>query len=200
MQLDDPCLESSPLQARNYVIACYAVALVQGETIKGFQLRHATLMGYIRRVIQLHTDRHLHNPSSAHINYISLITDAVRKWELVPNRREVIHDAMFHHLLRTSSSHHRDSFHAAATDWSLLGRYTGFRKSEWCQDSPHTYARITDPLWGERPDSIALIAEDFVLKDAHGIRVVVSSSTKPTDVQHAEMRIRYQKTRTTTRF
>jgi hypothetical protein len=79
-----------------------------------------------------------------------------------------------------------------ATDWSLLGRYTGFRKSEWCQDSPHTYARITDPLWGDRPDSIALIAEDFVLKDAHGIHVVVSSSTKLSDVQHAEMRIRYQ--------
>jgi hypothetical protein len=121
------------------------------------------------------------------------MTDAVRKWELIPNRREVIHDAMFHHLLMTSSSHHKDSLHAAATDWSLLGRYTDFRKSEWCQDSPHIYARITDPLWGDRPNSIALIAEDFVLKNAHGIRVVVSPSTTPADIQHAEMPIRYQK-------
>jgi hypothetical protein len=79
MHLDDPCHESSPLQARNYIIACYAVALIQGETIKGLRLRHATLMGYIWRVFQLHTDRRLQNPSSAHINYISLMTDAVRK-------------------------------------------------------------------------------------------------------------------------
>ena len=193
MHVDDPCLASSPLQARNYVLACYAVALIQGETIKGLRLRHATLMGYIRCALQLHRDRNLPNPLGAPVNYISLMTDAVRKWELVPNRREVIHDAMFHHLLRTSPSHHRDSLHAVATDWSLLGRYTGFRKSEWCQDSPHSYARITDPLWGDRPDSVALIAEDFILKDAHGVRVIVSPSTKPTDVQHAEMRIRYQK-------
>ena len=193
MQLDDPCLESSPLQARNYVIACYAVALVQGETIKGFQLRHATLMGYIRRVIQLHTDRHLHNPSSAHINYISLITDAVRKWELVPNRREVIHDAMFHHMLKVATTSPSDDFHCAATDWSLLGRYTGFRKSEWCQDSPHSHARITDPLWGDRPDSVAVIAEDFVLKDADGIVIPITLSTPPSAVRFAELRIRYQK-------
>ena len=101
---------------------------------------------------------------------------------------------MFHHLLKTSSSHNEDSLHMVATDWSLLGRYTGFRKSKWCQDSPHTYVHITDALWGDRPDSIALIAEDFVLKDANRIRVVISPSTTPSDIQHAEMRIRHQKT------
>ena len=71
MHLDDPCLASSPLQARNYIIACYAAALIKGETIKGLRLQHTTLMGYIRRAFQLHTDRQLPNPSGAHINYIS---------------------------------------------------------------------------------------------------------------------------------
>jgi hypothetical protein len=47
MHLDDPCLESSPLQTCNYIIACYAITLIQGETIKGLRFRHATLMGYI---------------------------------------------------------------------------------------------------------------------------------------------------------
>ena len=176
MHIDDPCLASSPIQARNYIIACYPVDLIQGENIKGLQLRHAMLMGYIRCTLQLHRDRHLPNPQGAPVNYISLMTNAVRKWELVPNCREVIHDAMFRHILQTSSSHHEDSLQAVATDWSLLGRYTGFRNSEWCQDSPRTYARISDPLWGDRPDSVALIAKDFMLKDAHGIRVTVSSS------------------------
>jgi len=87
-------------------------------------------MGYIRCALQLHRDCNLPNPQGAPVNYISLMTDAVCKWELVPNRREVIHDAMFRHLLTTSSSYHRDSLHTAATDWSLLGWYTGFRKSE----------------------------------------------------------------------
>jgi hypothetical protein len=136
MHINDPCLASSSLQARNYIIACYAVALIQGENIKGLRLWHVTLMGYIRCALQLHHDRNLPNPQGTPVNYISLMTEAVRKWELVPNRHEVIHDAMFHHLLKTSSSHHMDSLHTVATDWSLLGGYTGFRKSEWCQDSP----------------------------------------------------------------
>jgi hypothetical protein len=150
-------------------------------------------MGYIRRVIQLHTDRQLQNPTSAHINYISLMTDAIRKWEPVPNRHEVIHDAMFHHMLKVASTSQPDDFHCAATDWSLLGRYTGFRKSEWCQDSPHSYAPITDPLWGVRPDSVAVIAEDLVLKDANGIIIPVTLSTPPSAVRFAKLHIRYQK-------
>jgi hypothetical protein len=193
MKIDDPCMATSPLQARNYVIACYAVALIQGENIKGLRLRHATLMGYVRRVLQLHKDRHIPPPTTADVNYISIMTDAVRKWELVPNRRECIHDTMFLHMLQSRDSHHIDSFHSVATDWSLLGRYTGFRKSEWCQDSPRSFSRITDPLWGDKPDSIAVIAEDFTLKDAAGIVVPVTLATPPSLVHSADLRIRYQK-------
>ena len=86
-------------------------------------------MGYVNSALQLHCNCHLQNWQEAPVNYISLMTNAVRKWELVPNHCEVIHTAMFDHLLKTSSSHHEDSLHTATTDWSLLGRYTSFRKS-----------------------------------------------------------------------
>jgi hypothetical protein len=86
------------------------------------------------------------------------MTDVVRKWEIGPYCREVIHDKIFHHLLYTTSSHHEDSLHIVATDWFLLSRYAGFQKSKWCQNSPHTYARITDPLWGDHTNSVALVA------------------------------------------
>jgi hypothetical protein len=193
MNVDDPCMATCPLQARNYIIACYAVALIQGKNIKGLRLRHATLMGYVRRALQLHKDRQLPPPTSAPINYISIMTDAVRKWELVPNRQECINDAMFTHMLQSRDSHHGDSFQSVATDWSLLGRYTGFRKSEWCQDSPHHFLCITDPLWGNRPDSIAVIAKDFTLKDSNGITVPVTLATTLSLVHLAELCIRYQK-------
>jgi hypothetical protein len=68
-------------------------------------------------------------------------------------------------------------------DWSHLDRYAGFHKSEWCQDSPHAYARITDPL----------IAEDFVIKDTNGIQAPITLSTPTSAVHHANMRIWYQK-------
>ena len=113
-----------------FVIACYVVALIQGENIKCLCLCHTTLMGNIRCTLQLHCNHHLPNLQGALVNYISLMTDAVWKWELVTNRQEVIHDKMFHYLLKAASTHHKDSLHTIAIDWSLLGCYTGFHKSE----------------------------------------------------------------------
>ena len=39
----DPRLPDVPVQARNYVLACYTVALIRGETIKGLQIKEVTL-------------------------------------------------------------------------------------------------------------------------------------------------------------
>jgi hypothetical protein len=100
---------------------------------------------------------------------------------------------MFHHMIKVALTSLPNDLHSIATDRSLLGCYTGFRKSEWCQDSPHSYARITDPLWGNRPNSIAVIANDFVLKDIDSIVVTISLTTPTSAVQFAELRIRYQK-------
>ena len=72
MKIDDPRMATCPLQARNYATACYAVALIQGENIKGLRLRHATLMSYVRRTLQLHKDRQLPPPTSVEVNYISI--------------------------------------------------------------------------------------------------------------------------------
>jgi hypothetical protein len=40
---------------------------------------------------------------------------------------------------------------------------------------------------------VAVIAEDFTLKDSNGIRVPVSLTTPPSAVHHADLRIHYQK-------
>eukprot|EP00804_Cyclotella_cryptica_P023653 CCRYP_011968-RA/>CCRYP_011968-RA protein AED:0.87 eAED:0.88 QI:0/0/0/1/1/1/2/0/177 len=136
-------------------------------------------MGYIRRSSRLHKDRGLPDLSSAPINYISLMRDADQKWEQVPNRREVIHDAMFHHMLKLLQSSRDDNMDAVATDWLLLGRYTSFCKSKWCQNLPTSFVRITDPLWGDRSDSVAVIVEDFTLKDANGRRLAITLDTPP---------------------
>ena len=174
-------------------MACYVVALIQGENIKGLQLCHATLMGYVHCILQLHRDQNLPDSQGALINYISLMTDAIKKWEFVPDRCEVIHYAMFQHLIHTSPSNHIDSLHAVAMDWYFLGHYIGFWKSEWCQDSSHDYGCIANHLMRDRPDSIVLIAEDFILKDANGITILIMLATPASTIQHAEMRSWYHK-------
>ena len=139
------------------------MSLIQGETIKGhgFFIRHATLMGYIHQAIQCHTDRQLPSPRvGIPVDYVSLMTDAVRKYEKVPNRREMIHDPMMTEIISRSQAAPDNSLTAALCDWIFLGRYNGFRKSEWCNDHHTKFARIEDPLWSG-PDAVAFILEDF---------------------------------------
>ena len=41
----DPRMPHAPLAARNYVMACFTVALVRGETLRKIFIRKATIQG-----------------------------------------------------------------------------------------------------------------------------------------------------------
>jgi hypothetical protein len=83
--LPDPCTPELPLQCRNWIIACYAVALICGRTITGVRIRHATLLGYIKQAIALHTDHGLPNPHQVDINYIKVMTMLLKNTKLFLN-------------------------------------------------------------------------------------------------------------------
>jgi hypothetical protein len=51
------------------------------------------LLGYIKQAIALHTDHGLPNQHHVDINYIKVMTNAVKKYETVPKRKEMISDA-----------------------------------------------------------------------------------------------------------
>ena len=154
------------IQACNFIIACYVVSLVQGETILSRKIRHATLKGYVMQALAYHTDRNLPLPlpRSAKINYIKIIMEAVRKYELVPNQREMIHDVMFKHMIILYDKHRMhvpDSLVIVLCEWMFLGRYVGFRSGKWCHNNHTNYTQIDDPEWGDRPNAIALIQQDI---------------------------------------
>jgi hypothetical protein len=80
------------LQARNFIIACYAVSLTKGETLLGRNICYATLKGYIKQAIECHKCRQLPSPELADINYVKIITDAVKKYEQVPKPKSKRND------------------------------------------------------------------------------------------------------------
>ena len=61
------------------------------------------------------------------------LLQAVKSYELQTNRKEMIYDNMLAHMLRICRLAPPDSLDAALLDWIILGRYTGARRSEWCQ-------------------------------------------------------------------
>ena len=134
MSLDqDPCQPKQPIQARNYLLACYAVSLTMGETIHDRTIRHATIHNYVNAAAKLHRDRDLPSPYGADIDYISMVLKAVKKYEKQPDRRDMIHDEIIHNMEKHRQTHHKDSLEAALIDWIYLGRFVGYRSTEWCQ-------------------------------------------------------------------
>ena len=97
----DPCLPHQEIQVRNYLIACFAVPLVRGETINSHKIRHATVRNYVNTAASLHTDRKLPSPYSAPIDYITIVLKAIKKYEKQPRRRNMIYDKMFHQMEST---------------------------------------------------------------------------------------------------
>jgi hypothetical protein len=78
-----------------------------GKPSKGttFFIRHATLMGYIQQAVCCHT--------GVPIDYVLIMTDAVRKYERVPDCREMIHDPMMSEIISRSQAATLDSLTAA---------------------------------------------------------------------------------------
>ena len=193
----------SHLQAQNFVLACYAVSLTAGETLQAKRIRHATLRGYVKMACKCHTDLGLPSPRLADTDYISVILDAVKKYQCVPDRREMIHDSMYRHLVHeyeSSVSGHPDSLGPALAEWLFLGRWVGMRKSEWCGDSPTSYKTIDDPEWGNRPNALPFIFQDFRFFTQGGAEVVLSkqhwsdtSMEPPRAIAYVELRVRKQK-------
>ena len=62
MQVGDPCMPDKPLEAQNWRLACYAVYLVQGETLEGISIRSKTVKNYIHDAVSLFKSRSLPNP------------------------------------------------------------------------------------------------------------------------------------------
>ena len=193
MNLDqDPCLPHQDIQARNYLIACFAVSLIRGETIQSRKIRHATVRNYVNAVIELHTDRKLPSPYGAPTDYITIVLKAIKKYEKQPERRDMIYDEMFHHMELMRPTHTDDSLKAALTDWIYLGRFVGFRGIEWCQETQHTYKEIDHPCW-EGPKSYAFIADDFQFftKDKRQVHTLSEESIKT--IAYVIVRFRKQK-------
>ena len=95
---EDPWLPDQDIQARNYLLACYADSLIQGDTIRRKPIRYATIRNYVKAATALHKSRSLPNRHGSPINYIDIVRKAVKKYEKQPNRRKMIYDKTIHHM------------------------------------------------------------------------------------------------------
>lgn len=178
------------VEVRNYFLACYAVSLVQGETLRGKPVRAKTVINYLTAAYELFAVRKLYYIPLIGTDYIKLIITTVRNYEDVPQRRNMISDEMMWWMLRESKQHSADSAFVAILDWTILGRYTGARQSEWCQETGTKYKRIEE--WPNKP-ALAFIISDFSFLDRNKRNMSISLHTNPTEAHYVRIKWRKQK-------
>ena len=74
-----------PCQARNFFLACFAVSLAQGQTIKGSIIRATTVKKYLNAAYLLFEKRKIPFRSMLETDYIEIITKALDDYDEVKN-------------------------------------------------------------------------------------------------------------------
>lgn len=119
----------------------YTESLIEGATIRGEELRSATIRGYLSAANALFAAKgfpapvDLSRPDSCHAT--SLIEN-VKTWENEPNRRTHMTPLYLRELMKRADDFrptNPDSWFPVMVDWILLGRYTGFRIGEFGQST-----------------------------------------------------------------
>jgi len=123
-------------------------------------------------------------------DYTDIVYDAVKKYETVENRRNMISDSMMTWLLFSSKKSSLDSAVSAMVDWIILGRYTGYRKSEWCQSSQTSFETVDE--WPGKPPR-AMMLGDFTFLDKNERRISFNKKCLHDNIHHVIIQWRFQK-------
>ena len=188
MKLPDPCMPNSPPRDRNYFLACYAVSLAQGESLRSQIIRGSTITLYLKAAREL-LDTRTGCSYECDEDPLKVILKALTDYDDMAKRKNMICDDMMHWLHKFSTRFDKDSATAAIIDWIKLGRYGGFRKEEWCQSSQSKFAVIHD--WPGKPTK-AFTWGDLTFFDRHKRRLSHHELTE-TNVFYVRIRWRKQK-------
>jgi hypothetical protein len=151
--------------ATNFFLATWAVAIATGDNILGLTLRASTIRQYLLAASKLITQRGNPDPLDDSCNqWTSFLLRKLDRYESVKNRREAFTDEMIAEFHRRAQSSHPDDIASCLYAWIALGRYTGFRRSEWAQTRKLSYECAPD----NSGDARALIDADMLFFDSQG--------------------------------
>ena len=186
-----PLLHNQPQFSRDYVYACYAESLIQGETIKSHHIAYSTLLNYLKDAgIVKRPHPTLPSLSFRYPPLLHSILSEYKRWQSIPNRRHPITTTMLNHLHKLQSNQDQDSYLPALFDWLILGIHTGHRKSEWCQDAS-AFKKTSTFSKTVNNTSTAFMAEDFAL--SHKPISHSSPHSQSQEYNYLQIKWRFQK-------
>ena len=162
-------------------MACYTASLTDSETLLCKSIRTNTVKKYLDAVSELFFMVNMYDPTKnlqgVRSTYIEAVLKEHLRWEVIPNRREPLTYLMVDHAynevlqrMLTNEKFAMDSLEECLCDWLILGMQTGFRLSEWCQDTSKMSATQDISRNVDRSPK-AFIFSDFVFSEKNNVRI-----------------------------
>ena len=167
-EISDPTLRGIDPKSVNLLFASWAADLFSGQNCNSLDIRSTTVNNYLKAAQKLIVKGGYSHPDGLPLDdnnnsESQLFISKVKKYESLPNRRSIIDDEMIEEHYQRKLSSLQDSLEDCFFDWLILGRYTGFRLSEWAQTRKHTYELIEGTT-----DARAMIDDDWSYYDHTG--------------------------------
>ena len=125
------------------IYACYAMYLIDGNTLTSLSIKNNTLKLYLNsagaksfhKSLCVHQRGYTSNTLLCYSPLVNAVVKEHNRWMKVPHRREPVTKNMIRFWLdKYFDKINPMSLEAALLDWMILGAKRGFRKSEWFQD------------------------------------------------------------------
>jgi hypothetical protein len=170
MKLDDDImLERVSLGQCNFTPALHAAHLASGSTLLCRSVKSGTITGYLRdvaRFLVTFTDRDPRRTDSTQTSNAACISGVlaeVKRWELIPNRREPFtvdtYMWLLDHVNAPNSVHKPNLRYRVVTNWFGKGLYEGYHLTEWAQNVSHR--DLTNPVLNIFGDPRAFMLGDL---------------------------------------
>ena len=124
----------------NFAMACYAVFLATGHSLRCRSIRSDTIKIYLHNAATFVSrfdakdrDARKKEGETKLCPAVAAVIGIVKRYEDMKNRREPFTLGMLHLLLSKVYFFSDDSSKAALADWFTIGLHGGYRRAKWCQ-------------------------------------------------------------------
>ena len=185
----------------NYMMACYAVFLATGHTLRARSIKSASIKTYlhnaatfIMRFDNVDRDACKALNDSKLCPPIAQVINECKSFEEIPERREPFTLAMLHLHLEKTCHLPDDCYKVVLQDWFIAGIHGGYRQAEWCQEQGGGALGMEKPSPRHNQQALAFTRRDITFFGKNKKQLSWAQAfANPASIQQAEVRHEWQK-------
>ena len=185
----------------NFAMACYAVFLATGHSLRCRSIRSDTIKIYLHNAATFVSrfdakdrDARKKEGETKLCPAVAAVIGIVKRYEDMKNRREPFTLGMLHLLLSKVYFFSDDSSKAALADWFTIGLHGGYRRAEWCQEKGNEEVGQEEKSPKDDSQPLAFTLSDLTFLGKNKRKLNLQAAMRhPASIMQIKVRHKWQK-------